>query len=661
MKNVVNKSVIILFFVAFISMMIIPSNRVKASSSSLYLNNVDYNINVNTDGSIDVKEVWNIDIDYTNTLYKDFKIDKTKYSSIDNCTVSKIENGKEVELADCNEYYYHVPTDEYYFLERDGNYEVAWGTGMEDYSGTKQYIIRYHVNDAIAKYNDCAELYWQAFGSDFEIEINKINGTITLPNEANSKDDIKVWGHTPDLNGTINVTDLDKINFEVNDNQSNKMVEVRVAMPSKMITYSERAYSIDKLSSIISEETSWANSANASRIGKIAIISVALGIIIIILILLIIKNIKIIRTTKKIKPTQHYDYFRELPDKASSPAEARMIIDDLYDGISSDTIGPIFMATILQLNLKKIINIEKTMETGNEDYRIYILNNNQQELSESEKLILEYLEKASNNNSITMKELKKYIELHNESILSLKSKLDKILSNSIENKNILNKDGIKKKSSLMNNGIAVVLIFVLIFLFGKYPSLFSSVKNTISISTLMIIPIIILIILSIITGVIAGKNISIYNQYGVDIQDKWRAFKKYMEDFSLLNEREIPEIALWENYLVYATAFGIADKVIKQLKIVYPQYYSDGNVTSDYVTMSMLSNSSFYNSFNSISSATSSSFSSGSGGGGGFSGGGGGGGGRWRRRRTLKLRFRINFQKYLHYQLKHGIIVNVID
>src|SRR5574344_1334876 len=116
-------------------MTIIPSNTVKASSSSLYLNNVDYNINVNADGSIDVKEVWNIDISSTNTLYKDFKIDKTRYSSMSNCTVSKIVNGKEVELTDCNEYYYHVPTDEYYFLKRDGNYEVAWGTGMEDDSG----------------------------------------------------------------------------------------------------------------------------------------------------------------------------------------------------------------------------------------------------------------------------------------------------------------------------------------------------------------------------------------------------------------------------------------------------------------------------------------------------------------------------------------------
>ncbi len=39
-----------------------------------------------------------------------------------------------------------------------------------------------------------------------------------------------------------------------------------------------------------------------------------------------------------------------------------------------------------------------------------------------------------------------------------------------------------------------------------------------------------------------------------------------MEEFSLLKEKEIPHLVLWEKFLVYATAFGIADKVIKQLK-----------------------------------------------------------------------------------------------
>ena len=99
---------------------------------------------------------------------------------------------------------------------------------------------------------------------------------------------------------------------------------------------------------------------------------------------------------------------------------------------------------------------------------------------------------------------------------------------------------------------------------------------------------------------------------------------KYMEDFSLLNEREVPEIEIWERFLVYATAFGIAEKVIKQLKLVYPNF--EELTATDYGVMYLALHTDFNSSFSSaISSSMSSTYSSGSGSGGGFSGGGGGG------------------------------------
>ena len=119
-----------------------------------------------------------------------------------------------------------------------------------------------------------------------------------------------------------------------------------------------------------------------------------------------------------------------------------------------------------------------------------------------------------------------------------------------------------------------------------------------------------------------------------------------MEDFSLLNEKEVPDLKLWEKYLVFATAFGIADKVIDQLKVKYPDLQEiDGY---DYVYMNLLYNSAlntaFLTSLNTAvnraymgglsnqagSNYSGGNFSSGGGFGGGFSGGGGfgGGGGR---------------------------------
>ena len=129
------------------------------------------------------------------------------------------------------------------------------------------------------------------------------------------------------------------------------------------------------------------------------------------------------------------------------------------------------------------------------------------------------------------------------------------------------------------------------------------------------------------------KRTNVYTQKGINEKEKWKGLKKYMEEFSLLKEKEVPEIILWEKFLVYATVFGISDKVLKQLKIVYPDL---DNMIQDgtYPYMYLMINTDFSHSFVSVvSSSMSSAYSSATGGGGGFSGGGGrwtvaGGGGR---------------------------------
>ena len=87
-------------------------------------------------------------------------------------------------------------------------------------------------------------------------------------------------------------------------------------------------------------------------------------------------------------------------------------------------------------------------------------------------------------------------------------------------------------------------------------------------------------ILAIISWILAGKackRINQHTQKGVDEINKWEALKKFMEDFSTMDKKDLPSIVLWDKYLVYATAFGMADKVIKQLKVVYPEMANDTN------------------------------------------------------------------------------------
>ena len=101
---------------------------------------------------------------------------------------------------------------------------------------------------------------------------------------------------------------------------------------------------------------------------------------------------------------------------------------------------------------------------------------------------------------------------------------------------------------------------------------------------------------------------------------KVAGLKKFFNEFGNMTDKEAIDVKLWEEYLMYAQIFGVAEKVAKQFKKLYPDVITD----YDYNTFVYIN----HVSYSGISSANSAysraqSYSSG---GGGFSSGGGGGG-----------------------------------
>lgn len=50
-----------------------------------------------------------------------------------------------------------------------------------------------------------------------------------------------------------------------------------------------------------------------------------------------------------------------------------------------------------------------------------------------------------------------------------------------------------------------------------------------------------------------------------------KAIKERIEDYTLLKDRNIEQIKLWDEYLTYAVAFGISSKIVNQMKKMYPE------------------------------------------------------------------------------------------
>lgn len=610
----INLKQILFIFLFMLFLLLINSNHSFASSQ--YLNNLNYSVEVNDNGSMNVVETWDIDISQTNTLFKTFKPDSSKYSGISNVKVKYKTNNGYQYLRQINEEMYHVTDGCFYALTNSsGLFEIAWNVGLDNSSDTRTYQISYTVDNVIGKYNDCDELYWQFLGSDFSIDAKQITGTITLPKSIEHINNLRVWGHTKYLNGETKIIDNKSVSFKVDNFESGTYVEIRLAIPSGTVSTSNRTYNTDQLDNIISEETNWANEANSrrdayySRQKALKIISIILAVLFaLFLIYLCIKNFKKLKELKKVqfKPDMEIKYFRDLPNSNTTPAESVFLTSRYFE--SFPFFGNVFASTILDLTLKGYLTIDILENNPKKKENILITYTNKEieNLSSDETMILDFIINSQTDKKITLKSFENYVTAHPSKI----SKLQSDFHSEVKKQQVSKGNFVEEKHKELNKYTLYLTFYIAILFF-----------------TWMIPGVNILIIINLVLTIKITKSINIFTQEAVNESARWKGLKKYMEDFSLLKEKEVPELVIWEHFLVYATAFGIADKVIKQLSIVYPNFQSSDVFTSGSY-MYLMANSNFANTFsNSIASSINTSYSSGSGAGGGFSGGGGGG--RW--------------------------------
>ena len=126
-----------------------------------------------------------------------------------------------------------------------------------------------------------------------------------------------------------------------------------------------------------------------------------------------------------------------------------------------------------------------------------------------------------------------------------------------------------------------------------------------------------------------SNSLVLLSPFGEDEYEKWRGLYNFLNSETLMSDRTVVELPLWEKYLVYATAFGISDKVIKAISLKCPDASSSAILSNNYCRSGRIRHSgrSFRSSVRSGSSAARSGGGGGFGYGGGGRGGGGGGGG----------------------------------
>lgn len=349
------------------------------------------------------------------------------------------------------------------------------------------------------------------------------------------------------------------------------------------------------------------------------------------------------------------DYFRDIPrEKNSTPIEAAYLYNFHKERLSAKNIQrQAVSATLLDLCLKKIISLR----VKGDDVYVKVLQEEPNDIKKDELAIFKLIKKASKDkeefeinelNTYANKEYYQYSKYINDMVNSARNSLYELkLIDKSNEKNYRKYQNAGAKFSIIKNIyewlIVTYIISILpLFEMSLIQSFGTSYKQDFFVILIALLPIVCIMLYSWkVQEKIKGK-IAVLTQAGSDEKAEWKGLANFMRDFSLLDEKELPELVLWEKYLVYATAFGIGDKVIEQIKAKYPEVtikeqweneemierypimhfsFTPTRISSPIDRMSSSIDKAYSTSITQISAH---SASSGSGGGGGFSGGGGG-------------------------------------
>lgn len=121
-------------------------------------------------------------------------------------------------------------------------------------------------------------------------------------------------------------------------------------------------------------------------------------------------------------------------------------------------------------------------------------------------------------------------------------------------------------------------------------------------------------------------HVAVNTTKGEELEERVYKFINYLSDFSLLNEHEAVNVAIWDDLMIWAGLLGITEKVEKEFQKIYPRYETESVYQGHAIHIAHAYSRSASSAVSSRSSGGGGSSSSG--GGGGASGGGSGGGTR---------------------------------
>lgn len=557
---------------------------------------------------------------YNASALTDVKVYDVKFTTTDFSVINK--KNKEFVLVNS------AKKGDYGVYTKTKNSEGVDIMSYQPSSYARASLITYTLKDLVVVHNDIAELAHDFIGTDYQEAISNLIIRINLPS---SSKELRIFSHGP-LNGKNRIIDDKSVEITYETLDKENAVDGRVVFDKSIVPNATKKSNVDGLGKILEVEKERANYANKLReaarkrekmLQTLAIImEILLGIWLIGLIVIVYKFYN--KNDKEYRSEFNGKYFRDFPEEYT-PSTVSYLMNKSINNLS-------FNAGILDLIRKKAITIEEVTidkkgllkNKQQKDYKLSRnMNFNLDTLSTSEKKLFNLLiGTVGNGDYVILGDMKEFSKDYDNAkrLISGYDSWRYACESEAETEEFY--ENTKKEKT---NCILYSLIFI--------PITFLALLCGSNMGRVLLIDL--FGILAIIYFSSATKR----TKKGNEQYHKWKGLKNFLADFGRLDEKDLPEIKLWERYLVYATMFGLAVKVQNAMKMNLERMNYSDNIDFTYLyfdnyyfsnSMTNAVNSSLSSARGTISThelASSSDSSSGGYGGGSSFGGGGFGGG----------------------------------
>lgn len=531
---------------------------------------------------------------------------------------------------------------------------------------TVTYQVAYEMPQLATRWGDVGELYWQYVPADADAtgEWHKVTATVHLPapigEPVKPGDNVRAWGHGP-LDGELRFEGADVI-FYAPDVGADEFLEARVAFPAPWLSELSPSQEL-RLEVIGAEEEQWVRDANRRRLlARLAVYGVPVVLVLLgvgsVFAALIAKR----RRKKKAGTTQFTEkYLRDVPTDDHPAVLGKLYREGRVDGRD-------FSATLMRLAdagwiEADTVQVERTAtrgrKAGGRAWRLLLHADAaghgrtkgkdangaidtaafaflHDDIADKHKHVIDQsLMGPQGEPYVLMSFFDETAEKWPDAYRRGYERWNAAVQSAYDQRHFATKG----ESGLFPGilGLADLALAVLLCIVGM---LMGCPSWPLSISFILCFGCGVYVIMS-----DEDEPQLVFSQEAVEIQAKLAALKRWLEDFTRLEEALPTDVMLWNRLLVMATVLGVADKVVRQLKVRLPEVLRDpASIACTWYdleerdgldplartltrSLAAANPSSTRERTHDVSSAdiASSHDSSPRGGGGGFSGGGGGG------------------------------------